>query len=202
MFLSRDPSKKPFPISDQIWKKNRKNSTIIHHRLRLLGLLSSSLLRKMETLNKNKTSCQYGTGLLFRTPHPISDAMSMIAGIKLKLNNCNYNCRENATGILNGRGNCFFPTLPPAYLTSPHVDASEISSDFPFSTMSQSLQKIFEREKFHWQSQQSLTDLGTKDLLTAIGPGFLTPMDPLETPPTNDSRISSRMFLTVSAWDK
>lgn len=196
MFLSRDPSKKPFPISDQIWKE-RENTIITYHRLRLLRLFYSSLVRKINTPNKIRTSCQYGTGF-FRTPH--SETMPVIAG--MKLNNCNYNCRKKAMGILNRRWNCFFPTQSPACLASPHVDKGEISSDFPFSTMLQSLQKIFEREKFHCQSQQSLTDLGTKDLPAAIGSGFLIPMDPLETPQNNDSRISSRIFLTVSAWDK
>lgn len=119
MFLSRDPSKKPFPISDQIWK-DRKNSTITYHRLSLLGLFYSSLLRNMKTPNKIRTSCQYGTGL-FMTSHPISDIMSMLTGIKLKFKNCNYNCRKKAMGILNGRLNCLFPTLSPACLTSPHV---------------------------------------------------------------------------------
>lgn len=144
MFLSRDPSKKPFPISDQIWKKDRENSTITHHRLRLLGLFYSSLLRKTKTPNKIKTSYQYGTGLLFGTPHSISDTMSMIAGVKLKLNNC----REKDMAILNGKWNCFFPTLPPAYLTSPHVDTAWDLLRFSFSTMSQSLQTIFKKE-FH-----------------------------------------------------
>lgn len=155
MFLSRDPSKKPFPISDQIWKKDRENSTITHHRLRLLGLFYSSLLRKMKTWNKIKTSCQYGTNLLFRTPYPISETMSMIAGIKLKWNNCDYTCREKGMGILNGKWNCFFPTLSPAYLTSLHVDTAWDFLRFSFLTMSQSLQKIFEKEKFHWQFQES-----------------------------------------------
>lgn len=154
----------------------------------------------MKTPNKIKTSCQYGPGLLFRTPHPISDTMSLIAGIKLKWNNCNYNYRGKGMGILNGKWNCLFPTPPPTFL---HLKIQlEISSDFPFSTIAESLQKIFEKEKFHWQSQQSLTDLGTKNLLTAIGSQFLILMDPLETPQTNDSRISSRIFLTLSAWDK
>lgn len=124
MFLSRDPSKKPFPISDQIWKKDREKSTITHHRLRLLWLFYSSLFRKMKTPNKMKTCCEYGTGLLFRTPRPIPDITSMTAEIELKWNNCNYNCRGKGMGILNGRWNCFFPTLPPTDLTSPDVDTA------------------------------------------------------------------------------
>lgn len=123
MFLSRDPSKKPFPISDQIWKKDRGKSTITHHRLRLLRLFYFSLFRKMKTPNKMKTSCEYGTGLS-RAPCPIPEITSMIAEIEMKWNNCNYNCRRKNMGILNGRWNCFFPTLSPADFTSPAVDTA------------------------------------------------------------------------------
>ena len=124
MFLSRDPSKKPFPISDQIWKKDKEKSTITYHRLRLLGLFYSSLFRKMKTPNKIKTSCEYRTGPLFRTACPIPDLTFMIAEMELKWNNSNYNCRRKGMAISNGRWNCFFPTLSPADLTSPDVDTA------------------------------------------------------------------------------
>lgn len=46
--------------------------------------------------------------------------------------------------------------------------------------MPKSLQKISENAKFHWLSLESLTDIGTKHLPTAIGSGFLILTHPLE----------------------
>lgn len=128
--------------------------------------------------------------------------MSMIAGIRLKLSNCNYNCRKKSYGNFKWKMELFLSHPITSMCSIPTCGYRWDLLRFSFLHNATEPSEDLQKGEIPLAVPTELTDLGTKDLPTAIGSGFLIPMDPLETPQTNDSRISSRIFLTASTWDK